>query len=139
MKLKVWTDGGSRGNPGHSSIGVVVKDASNNITLQAFGCYIGNYLTSVVAEYTAAIRALEYIYMMYPEVEFIQMYLDALLVINQIRGYYKVKSPHIRPLYERLKLLSSKFNIVWQHIPREQNQEADRQVNLALDKKLGTL
>lgn len=130
MILNVYTDGGSRGNPGPSAIGVVIKDETFKV-VHKFGDFIGEYHTNNHAEYTAAITALEYLLANYKP-SHVNFWLDSALVVNHVNGVYRIKSPELFLLYKKVKHLCSFLpSCSWQHIRREFNQEADEQVNLA--------
>ncbi len=133
--IEIFTDGGSRGNPGPSALGVhIVKNKS---ALVSFGTYLG-HTTNNVAEYSAAVAALQW-FVDHPEslsdeVELF-FFADSQLLISQITGVYKIKSPHLRELLFTLMQLEAtiKKPIHYRHIPREQNKAADKQVNICLD------
>lgn len=123
-------DGASRGNPGPAAYGVVMETAEG-APLAAFSKFLG-HATNNFAEYQALLAALEF------AVEHRHLHLkvisDSELLTRQIEGSYKVKSPDLKPLYERARELIAKlkaFAIV--HLPREQNRQADRLANQALD------
>ena len=131
MKLTINTDGGARGNPGPAGIGVVIKDQSGKI-LKEYGKYIGER-TNNEAEYEAVISALESAKEFEPRM--IEFRLDSELVNRQINGIYKVKEKRMQELYMKVRDLLIHFkNINFFHVPREQNREADRLVNEAIDK-----
>lgn len=136
-KLEIYTDGGARGNPGPAGIGAhAVADGSH---LFDISMYIGE-TTNNVAEYTAAIKALEHLIennLQYKQLDF---YLDSQLVVKQVNGEYKVKQPHLQVLCHQIKSLikhTSTQNISpkisFHYIPREKNKIADSLVNQALD------
>lgn len=133
--IQVYTDGGSRGNPGPAALGVhIVKD---NVLLVSFGKTIG-VATNNVAEYSAAVAALSWILKhkdILIENEEIFFYADSQLLISQIVGIYKIKSAPLRDLLFAMRGLEAQIGhpIHYRHIPREQNKQADKQVNLALD------
>ncbi len=123
-------DGGSRGNPGPASYGVVVRDPSGQIVAR-FKKYIGKS-TNNVAEYFGLIAALDYAQS--HNIRALRIQSDSELLVKQMRGQYKVKSGDLRPLFERAKKMSQaldSFHIV--HIYRELNNEADALANQALD------
>lgn len=131
--IRVFTDGGSRGNPGPSAYGFVVK--SGGVNVKEEGGYLG-IETNNFAEYTALIRALMWLADNFAG-EAIECFMDSQLVASQLNGTYKVKSPKIRLLFDDVKRLEVNFaKIVYKHIPREQNKEADKLVNMALDKNI---
>jgi ribonuclease HI len=133
--LVIHTDGGSRGNPGPAAIGVVIeveKDGQSEV-IEEIAERIG-VASNNVAEYRAIIRALEEAGQL--GASSLTFLLDSQLVVEQLNGNYKVKHPDMKPLYARVKALAAGFPLVtFQHVRREQNQEADRLVNAALDGK----
>lgn len=130
--LKVYCDGGARGNPGSAAYGFIVKD-QNKIIKEGRG-FIG-IATNNSAEYTAVIKALEWLEQNYQGKDLLIL-LDSQLAVSQINGLYKVKNTKIREFIIKIRELESSFNkINYQHIPRDQNTEADRLVNQALDEQ----
>ena len=133
-KLKeviIYTDGGSRGNPGPAAAGFVVTGEGNQ-TLQAKGVFLG-VATNNVAEYTGLVEGLEAAIQL--GAGQVRVYSDSELLVRQINGQYKVKSANIKPLYNRSCELLGKFD-KWQvnHVTRDKNVQADELVNLALDR-----
>jgi ribonuclease HI len=127
-------DGGSRGNPGPASYGVVVRNERGEIVAK-LKKYIGR-MTNNVAEYYGLIAALDYAQT--SGVRALRVESDSELLVRQMRGHYKVKSPDLRPLFERAKKMSQtleSFRI--DHVYREQNSEADALANEALDETSG--
>ena len=123
-------DGGSRGNPGPASYGVVVRDARGQIVAQ-LKKYIGR-TTNNVAEYYGLIAALDYAQA--HGIRALHIESDSELLVKQMRGQYKVKSEDLRPLFERAKKMSATFDTFGiTHVYREKNQEADALANEALD------
>jgi ribonuclease HI len=125
MKLEAYIDGGSRGNPGEAGIGVyfpgVVRIAE----------YLGTG-TNNFAEYSALLAALRYAVSV--RCTELHIYADSELVVKQILGEYQVKNEGIRPLYssaQRWIALIPQFSI--SHVRRENNKEADKLANLAMD------
>lgn len=134
--ILVFTDGGARGNPGPSALGVYITDDKGN-KLAAIGKRLGEN-TNNFAEYSAVIEALNWILENKEKIDKdskIIFYMDSQLVYSQIKGLYKVKSESIRALIYsvREKISSLPFQIEWNHIRREKNKKADELVNLALD------
>lgn len=130
----VFTDGGARGNPGYAAYGFVVKD-SNGITIYREGKTIG-IATNNTAEYTGVISALQWIKNnLHEKNTSIQFYLDSELVSYQLEGKYRIKNENLRNLYFTVKQLESECNCTTSYtpIPRENNSEADKLVNDALD------
>lgn len=128
MVYIVNIDGASRGNPGNSSIGVVIKDGKGNIIKEISKC-IG-VVTNNQAEYKALIKALEFLK---EAKENITIYTDSQLLERQWNGVYKVKNEDIRKLFNHAKEIARglKINIV--SVERDQNKEADTLANKALD------
>lgn len=136
MRIITYTDGGSRGNPGPAAYGVSITNEKGQV-LTEFGEKIG-INTNNVAEYTAIIKAFSWILAHkgeLDEITEIEARMDSQLACRQLTGIYKVKNDAIRGLYHRVQLLVDELAlpILYNHIPREQNTAADRQVNLALD------
>lgn len=132
-KITVFTDGGARGNPGPAAAGAVLYAGKERLIC---GKYLGEN-TNNFAEYSAVIIALEKLLeqgRITPKNVQIDLFADSLLVVKQLNGEYKVKSTNIKPLYEQVKVLESKFGEVNHfHVPREKNREADAEVNRILD------
>jgi ribonuclease HI len=128
--LTVYTDGAARGNPGHASIGVVIKDESGR-EVASFGEYIGT-ATNNLAEYTALVHALRLLSAF--EVGRLRLRVDSDLLARQLRGEYRVKEPHLRVLHAQVSSMLKRY-ADWsvEHVPREENREADAQANRALD------
>jgi len=131
--VKIYADGGSRGNPGPSSSGFVVLDLEDKILVDK-GVYLG-ITTNNQAEYTALKLGLEEARKM--GVREVDVYMDSLLVVNQMKGIFKVKNRDLWPLYEAIKQLAATFKrISFTHVPRELNKLADAAVNRALDEQV---
>ena len=128
--VKLYSDGGSRGNPGPSASGFVLLDMDDKILVDQ-GVYLG-VTTNNQAEYTALKLALEAALKIgATEVE---CYLDSLLVVNQMRGIFKIKNRDLWPVHDSIKELVGKFKQVhFTHVPREHNKLADAAVNRALN------
>lgn len=129
-KVTIYTDGGSRGNPGPGAAGFILTD-STGAKLQAKGLYLGK-TTNNVAEYTGLVKALESAVQL--GAEQVQAYSDSELLVRQVNGRYKVKSEHLKPLFQQVMVLLEEFG-KWQveHIPRDKNKQADKVVNMAMD------
>lgn len=128
-------DGGSRGNPGPASYGVVIRDPRGEIVAK-LKKYIGR-MTNNVAEYYGLIAALDYAQS--HGVRQLRVESDSELLVKQMRGQYKVKSPDLRPLFERARKMSQGFeSFRIEHVYREQNTEADALANQALDETSGS-
>lgn len=132
-EVKVFADGGSRGNPGPSASGYVILDMEDNVLVDQ-GVYLG-VTTNNQAEYTALKLALEECHKL--GVQQVHVYLDSLLVVNQMLGIFKVKNRDLWPIHDAIKKLASEFKEVsFKHVPREFNKQADAAVNRALDEHL---
>lgn len=130
QQLIVFTDGGSRGNPGQAAYGFVIKIDGKNI--KEAGGTLG-VATNNFAEYTAVIRALEFAKDKFTGCD-VKFYMDSNLVASQLSGLFKIKNAVIRELVFKVRQLESNFGqITYTYVPREKNKEADAQVNLALD------
>lgn len=132
-EIVVYCDGGSRGNPGPSAIGAVVLDPASDPPrrLATVSERIG-ITTNNVAEYRALIAGLEAAAPY--RARRMRVRADSKLVIEQVKGTWKVKQPHLRPLLEQARgLLRSYDEVDLQHVPRAQNADADALVNAALD------
>jgi ribonuclease HI len=135
-EVKVFSDGGSRGNPGPSASGFVILDMEDNVLVDK-GVYLG-ITTNNQAEYMALKLALEECRKI--GVVEAQVYLDSLLVVNQMKGIFKVKNRDLWPIHDAIQQLSKQFRkISFSHVPREFNKLADAAVNRALDEQLGIL
>jgi ribonuclease HI len=129
-KLTVNVDGGARGNPGPAAIGVVVRNDDGAI-VEAMGETIGAQ-TNNVAEYRALIRGIE-LALAHGATE-VELIGDSQLIVRQIEGRYKVKHAAMKDLHaEAKKLLANFDNWSIRDVRREQNADADRLVNEALD------
>lgn len=127
---KLFTDGGSRGNPGPSATGVVIFDMEDNVVKKS-SKYLG-ITTNNQAEYQALLQGLELAAKL--GVEELSVYMDSELIIKQLQGLYKVKNPDLKPIYDKVKAISSDFaKISYTHVPRALNKLADAMVNECLD------
>jgi ribonuclease HI len=131
--LDIYTDGGSRGNPGPSAIGVVIKDKQGRI-LHQFGQTINNG-TNNVAEYQGVIFALKHLILNQASPPTINFFLDSTLVVNQLNGLWKIKDANLKTLVIKVRQLEGqlKTTTIYHSIPREKNFEADALLNQALD------
>lgn len=133
-KMKMFADGGSRGNPGPSASGFVLYDKEDNVLVDE-GVYLG-ITTNNQAEYTALKLGLERA--LKEGAKEIEVYMDSLLVVNQMKGIFKVKNRDLWPIHDAIKQMVPKFDkISFGHVPRELNKAADAAVNRALDEHLG--
>ncbi|MFB6181503.1 MAG: ribonuclease HI family protein [Candidatus Magasanikbacteria bacterium] len=130
-KLIIYTDGGSRGNPGPAASGVVIKN-KNGETIEEFGEFLEDQ-TNNFAEYTAIIHALKKAKQM--NADEIELYTDSKLVAQQLNRDWRVKDESIQSLFVQAWNLTHEFDKVEiSHVKREDNQEADAVVNKILDK-----
>lgn len=128
--VKLYADGGSRGNPGPSACGFVIFDEQDEILAQK-GIYLG-VTTNNVAEYQGLKVALEQALKL--GAREVKVYLDSMLVVNQMKGIFKVKNRDLWPIHDSVKQLLPRFKQVsFTHVPRELNKLADAEVNKALD------
>lgn len=134
-KLIIYTDGGARNNPGPAGVGAVIMDENRGVAAQ-ISEYIGE-ATNNQAEYKAVIAAMRKAKeLKASELEF---YLDSELIVKQLNREYRVKDKDLAPLFLQVHNLSLGFKkITFCHIPREENEEADRLVNLAIDNRMRT-
>ncbi len=130
-KIEIYTDGGSRGNPGPSASGYTVNG-------KGYGEFLGNN-TNNFAEYTAVILALKKageVAGKNAKATSVDLKSDSLLLINQLNGKYKVKALNLKPLFGEVCELVKEFKSVkFTHVYREDNVEADEQVNIVLDRE----
>lgn len=135
-RIKLYADGGSRGNPGHSASGYVLLDMDDNIILKS-GVYLG-ITTNNQAEYQALRFGLEEAKKI--GASEVDVYMDSLLVVNQMKGIFKVRNRDLWPIHDAIKTLVSHFKSVrFTHVPRELNKLADGEVNETLDAEAAAL
>lgn len=129
-KLIIHTDGGSRGNPGIAGAGVVISEADGPEVFAA-GFFLGK-TTNNVAEYTGLVKGLEAAVEL--NADEVNVFLDSELLVKQMNGQYKVKSPILKPLYDQAQQLLSNFKrSKIAHVYREHNSDADSFANQAMD------
>lgn len=122
-------DGASKGNPGPSAAGVVIKSADGTV-LAAFGSFLGK-MTNNQAEYRALIAALEKAKSF--RLERLRVLSDSQLLVRQMLGQYKIKNDGLKTLAARASRLAAEFQACqFAHVPRTENAEADRLANLAI-------
>src|SRR3989344_8539598 len=135
-KIIIYTDGGSRGNPGLAGMGVVIANEKGKMVKEYSG-FLGVKTTNE-AEYEAVIFGLKKIKALLggkraDEME-IEVRADSELLVKQLNHEYKIESKTVIPLFIKIWNAMMDFkNVKFVHIPREKNKEADRMVNLALD------
>jgi ribonuclease HI/pterin-4a-carbinolamine dehydratase len=127
---KLFTDGGSRGNPGPAATGIVIVDMEDNVVKKS-----SNYLgitTNNQAEYQALCEGLQLALSL--GVKELSVYMDSELIIKQINGFYKIKNADLKPHYDKVQNLVKEFTkITFTHVPRAMNKLADEMVNKCLD------
>jgi len=129
-KLQIYTDGGSRGNPGPAACGIIILDEQEKL-VKLNAKYLGK-MTNNQAEYEGVITALRMTAVM--NVDDIDFFLDSDLMVKQLNGEYKVKSQNIKPLKFTIdKLLKQFQKVTFSHVRREYNKAADKLVNIVLD------
>ncbi len=129
-EIVAHTDGGARGNPGPAAAGIVIENDSQQ-TLFHGGYYLGR-TTNNVAEYRAIILGLEQAQKL--GASQVDLFSDSELIVKQLKGQYKVKNANLKPLYEQVReLIAALKTFSVRHVYRENNSEADRLVNEALD------
>ncbi|HYF29361.1 MAG TPA: ribonuclease HI family protein [Candidatus Paceibacterota bacterium] len=137
MQFTLYADGGARGNPGPAGAGAVVFDSLGKRVVEVSD-YLG-VATNNIAEYEAVLRGLKKLVEEYPEDILksapLTIRMDSKLVIEQLKGAYKVKHPNLVPRYLEVKnLLARSFGAVaFEHVYREKNRDADELANRAMD------
>ena len=139
-RIKVFIDGASRGNPGHSGIGVMIYD-ENDFILRTYKEYIGE-ATNNQAEYRAILKSLDIIKKLKTNIEvdfdLVEFYSDSELIVNQINFDYQAKDAELALLNNKFHVIIKKLNIPYtvSHIDRSKNKNADKLANLAIDRKV---
>lgn len=134
MKLIIFTDGASRGNPGPAAYGFTISDGEGKIVHEK-GKYIGE-TTNNVAEYTAVLEAFKWIRKNIRKKAQISLFADSKLVAEQLSGRYKVKALHLKPIIQNIQFLAIELGgVTFTHVPRERNIRADALANSALDSR----
>jgi len=136
-KIIIYTDGGSRGNPGQAAIGVVFCNEKDQI-IKKYGEYLGDNITNNEAEYSAVIFALKKFKALFgkkiAEVSDVEVRADSELLVKQLNGEYKLENEKIQKFFIEIWNLKIDFKSVkFKHIPREKNFEADHLVNQVMD------
>ena len=133
-KIKIFCDGGSRGNPGPAACAFVVMNDNDELIFEK-GVSLG-MVTNNQAEYFGVIHALMWINEQAQKNTNYMFYLDSLLIVNQIKGLYQIKDSALRQRYQEVIDLLKKTNLskeIFTHVMREQNSRADALVNKTLD------
>ena len=139
-RIIIYTDGGSRGNPGKAAIGVVFCNEKEQV-IKKFGEYLGDNLTNNETEYQAVIFALKKFKALFgkaiAKVSEVEVKSDSELLVSQMQGKYKVEDEKIQKLFMEIWNLKIDFkNVKLKLIRREKNKEADKLVNETLDSQL---
>ncbi len=138
-KITIYSDGGARGNPGPAAAGAVFCNEKGD-KVREHGKYLGDNLTNNEAEYLAAIFALskfkaEFGKRLAKEAE-VELRSDSELLVNQMKGKYKIENEKLQPLFLKLWNLRLDFKkVTFKAISRSFNKDADKMVNEALDKE----
>jgi len=133
-RVKLFADGGSRGNPGPSASGYAILDMNDKVLLEQ-GVYLG-ITTNNQAEYTALKLGLEAARKM--GVREVEVYMDSMLVVNQMKGIFKIKNRDLWAVHDAIQQMLPQFRkVTFDHVPREFNKLADAAVNRAMDTELG--
>ena len=128
--ITAYFDGGARSNPGPAGYGVYIVDDQDNVLAELHGS-LGN-TTNNIAEYKGLIAALQWA--IDHDVTALTVRGDSLLIIEQMRGNYKVKNEGLKPLHMQARMLVMQIgNVKFEHVRREQNKEADRLSNVGMD------
>ena len=141
-KIIIYTDGGSRGNPGKAALGVVFCNEKEQV-IKKYGEYLGDNLTNNEAEYSAVIFALKKFKALFGKaiagISEIEIRSDSELLVKQMNGEYKILDEKIQKLFIEAWNLKIDFKRVkFKAISREKNKEADRTVNETLDGQTGS-
>jgi ribonuclease HI len=134
--LSIYCDGGARGNPGPAASAFVVFDAEGKIVFQQ-GDYL-NSTTNNLAEYRAVFNAVQWLGKNFPQGS-VNFYLDSQLVVNQLKGLFKIKEPGLIKLHQEIQTAISEYKLPkfsFKYVPREKNFMADKLVNETLDAQL---
>jgi ribonuclease HI len=132
-RLRLYSDGAARGNPGPSGAGAVLVEPGGQVVAKV-GKFLGNQ-TNNYAEYMGLLIGLKHAKAL--GAKEIEIFADSELLIRQLGGRYQVKSPSLRPLYEEaVKLLNDFSRVKLVHVPREMNAAADEMSNRAIDERL---
>lgn len=129
--VTIYTDGGARGNPGPAAAGVVIIDGDTRAEVKA---YLGPLQTNNWAEYEAVVIALGKALEMLLRDRDLAFHLDSQLVAEQLKGNWKIKEPGLKAQAAKVHSLLKNFgSVTFTYVPREENKDADRLVNEALD------
>jgi ribonuclease HI len=128
--IVAYIDGGARGNPGPAGYGVRIEDEMGELITE-FSGFLGS-ATNNVAEYNGLLAALRYA--REHGHRKVRIKSDSELLVKQMRGEYRVKNAGLQPLFQQARTLAEDFDrVVYEHVRREQNKDADRLANVAMD------
>jgi probable phosphoglycerate mutase len=128
--IVAYIDGGARGNPGPAGYGARIEAADGTLLAELHGGL--GIATNNVAEYNGLLAALQWA--IDHDQRRVRVRADSELLVKQMRGEYRVKAPGLQPLYVRARLLAASLDqVVFEHVRRERNAEADRLSNLGMD------
>jgi ribonuclease HI len=128
--ITAYFDGGARSNPGPAGYGVYIVDDLGNVLAELHGSL--GIATNNIAEYRGLIAALQWA--VDNNVTEITVKGDSLLIVEQMRGNYKVKNEGLKPLHMQARMLVMQIgNVKFAHVPRDQNKDADRLSNVGMD------
>jgi ribonuclease HI len=136
-RLKVFTDGASRGNPGEAGIGIIVYDEKDNI-IRKWNEYLGK-ATNNQAEYIALIRSVQLLKKLKESIEigFVEFHADSELMVKQVKLEYKVKDEGLKPLFRKFNTEINELKVPYtiKHVERKLNKEADKLANQGIDNR----
>lgn len=128
--ITAYFDGGARGNPGPAGWGAYIVDDAGTVLAELHGA-LGR-ATNNVAEYHGLIAALQWA--VDHDVTALHVRGDSLLLVEQMKGNYRVKNEGLQPLFTQARLLAMQIGrVTYEHVPRERNKDADRLSNLGMD------
>ena len=128
--ITAYFDGGARSNPGPAGYGVYIVDEAGNVLAELSGSL--GISTNNIAEYNGLIAALQWA--VDRDLKQIAIKGDSLLIIEQMRGNYKVKNEGLKPLHMKARMLVMQIgNVSFEHVRRENNKDADRLSNVGMD------
>jgi ribonuclease HI len=130
--LRLRTDGAARGNPGPAGAGILIED-EQGMRLQARHKWLG-VMTNNQAEYHALIEGVRSVKEWKPDR--VEIFIDSNLVVEQVKGNYKIKEPELQRLNAEVRRLLADMAFEIKHVAREQNRGADHLANMAIDEKM---
>lgn len=131
LRHQLHTDGAARGNPGPAGIGVILSSPDGQVVLEEISDGIG-WATNNVAEYEALIQGLESAHR--HGIDEVDVFCDSVLVVEQLKGAYRVKHKGLKPLHAKARELADRFaRITFKQVPRERNARADELANRGID------